>query len=370
MGAAFDLQAIGAAFAEAAVDPSRWDAAMDVVDRVTGSAGALVFDINGHLPRIPRSVSTVPAHEAYVRDGWIHRDERYRLAPILARRGVATDFDLFTPDDIARHPYYQEFLARFGLRWCALVKIAAGDVFWSLSLQRSIEQGPFSPGELTELAKLPGLLGSSAALARALGFAHAEAALDAFNASGTPAIMMDRNGKAVRINLAAELLLGPDLQISGGRLVSADRNATDALDRSLLELLCAAEPAAAMPPVPLPRPERRPLLAYPMRLPAVSPNALAPCQAAVVILDPDARPRTPEADLRSCFGLTAAEARLASYISSGEALESAADQLTISYETARKQLKAIFAKTETHRQAELVALLAKVATGPSSRRPG
>jgi DNA-binding CsgD family transcriptional regulator len=287
----------------------------------------------------------------------------------LRGAGSATDFDLFTPDEIAKHPYYQEFLAHFGLQWCALVKIAAGDVFWSLSLQRSIEQGPFSPGELAELAKLPALLGSSAALVRTLGFAQAEAALGAFNASGTAAIMMDRNGRAILINRAAELLLGPDIQVSSGRLVSADRDATDALDRSITELLAAAEPAAAMPPVPLPRSERRPLLAYPMRLPAVSPNALAPCQAAVVILDPDARPRTPEAALRSCFGLTMAEAKLASHISSGETLESVADQLTISYETARKQLKAIFAKTETHRQAELVALLAKVANGPSSGRP-
>lgn len=53
-------------------------------------------------------------------------------------------------------------------------------------------------------------------------------------------------------------------------------------------------------------------------------------------------------------------------MSSGEALESAANELAISYETARNHLKAIFAKTETHRQAELVALLARVANGASA----
>ncbi|TIP80247.1 MAG: helix-turn-helix transcriptional regulator, partial [Mesorhizobium sp.] len=151
---AFDLVAISAAFAEAALDPLRWDTAMELTQKATGSVGALLLDMNGHLPHIPRSQSTARTHEAYVRDGWIHRDERYRLAPFLARHGIATDLDLFTPDDIAKHPYYQEFLAPFGLRWCALVKVAAGDVFWCLSLQRSIKQGPFSPDELAELTQL------------------------------------------------------------------------------------------------------------------------------------------------------------------------------------------------------------------------
>lgn len=368
MGAAFDLQAIGAAFAEAAVNPSRWDAAMDAVEQATGSVGALLFDINGHLPRIPRSRQTAPAHDAYVRDGWMYRDERYRLAPFFLRRGVATDLDLFKPGDIDKHPYYQEFLAPFGLRWCALVKVAAGDVLWSLSLQRSIAQGPFSPGELAELAKLSVQLASTAALSQAIGLARVEAASDALDASGTAVVMMDRSGKVIRTNCAAEQLLGPDLQVSNSRLVSAHRDATVAIQKSLWELLHAVEPASSTPPVALPRVGRRPLLAYPMRLPAVSPNALAPCQAAVVLLDPDARPRPPEAVLRSCFGLTACEARLARHVSSGEALEAAADELAISYETARNHLKSIFAKTDTHRQAELIALLARVASGPQGGR--
>lgn len=276
MGTAFGLQAVGAAFAEAAVNPSRWDAAMDAVEQATGTAGALLFDINGHLPRIPRSRTSAPAYDAYVSNGWIHHDERYRLAPLFQRRRIATDLDLFTPEEIARHPYYQEFLAPFGLRWCALVKVAAGDVVWSLSLQRSIGQGPFPANELAELEGISRHLGSAAALARALGFARAEAASDAFDASGTAVVMMDQCGKVMRINAAAERLLGTDLQVSNSRLVSAHRGGTAAVQKALWELLQAAEPAASKPPVALPRVGRRPLLAYPMRLAGVSPNALAP----------------------------------------------------------------------------------------------
>src|SRR5947208_2110656 len=61
--------------------------------------------------------------------------------------------------------------------------------------------------------------------------------------------------------------------------------------------------------------------------------------------------------LRSHFGLTPAEARLALHLVTGETLRSAAAKLSISYETARTQLKNIFNKTKTRRQAELVILI-------------
>jgi DNA-binding CsgD family transcriptional regulator len=58
--------------------------------------------------------------------------------------------------------------------------------------------------------------------------------------------------------------------------------------------------------------------------------------------------------LRCHFGLSPAEARLALRLITGETLRSAAAKLSISYETARTQLKNIFNKTGTCRQAELV----------------
>ena len=61
--------------------------------------------------------------------------------------------------------------------------------------------------------------------------------------------------------------------------------------------------------------------------------------------------------LRSYFGLTQAEARLALHLVAGETLRSAEVKLNISYETARSRLKSIFDKTKTHRQAELVIVI-------------
>ena len=61
--------------------------------------------------------------------------------------------------------------------------------------------------------------------------------------------------------------------------------------------------------------------------------------------------------------MTGAEAKLASLLVSGMVLQEIARQLGIARETARNQLKAVFAKTETHRQGELVALLSTFGAG-------
>lgn len=356
---AFDFAAIEASLVEAALDPTRWDEAMERAAKSTRSFGALLFDIQGHLPILPRTRSVARSFDAYVSGGWIERDERFRLVPFLRARGVATDEDLLTSDDVARHPYFQEFLAPCGLRWCALVKIAAGDEFWSLSLQRSVEQGPFSPEELQQLMAFSHRAGSVAALATMLGMARAGAALDAFTASGTAAIMIGKDGSVLGMNRAAESLQAHGLVVNGRHVSSIDKSATDALNRALQALLRNQPSARSVPPIALRRTQGRPLMAYPVRLPHVSYNSLAPCQAIIILVDPDTQRQPPDIHLRTTFALTGAEARLASMMSAGEPLEAVADRCRISYQTARNELKAVFAKTGTHRQTELVSLLAR-----------
>jgi DNA-binding CsgD family transcriptional regulator len=65
--------------------------------------------------------------------------------------------------------------------------------------------------------------------------------------------------------------------------------------------------------------------------------------------------------LQEYFNLTPAEARLARFIARGEPLELAARTLGVKLPTVRSQLAAVFAKTNTCRQAQLVALLSRLA---------
>jgi DNA-binding CsgD family transcriptional regulator len=57
-------------------------------------------------------------------------------------------------------------------------------------------------------------------------------------------------------------------------------------------------------------------------------------------------------------------ARVHFSLATGANLDLAADQLHVSRETVRNQLKAVFAKTATHHQAELVALLSNLLNLP------
>ncbi len=70
-----------------------------------------------------------------------------------------------------------------------------------------------------------------------------------------------------------------------------------------------------------------------------------------------------EASLRQAFALTNAESRLALALADGSSLAAAAESLQITRHTARAHLKSIFAKTQVHRQAELVVALRKLSQG-------
>ncbi len=64
--------------------------------------------------------------------------------------------------------------------------------------------------------------------------------------------------------------------------------------------------------------------------------------------------------IRDSFGLTPAEIRLASRLRDGRTLKEAADELSVSINTVRNQLRAIFDKMGLKRQSELIRALAEL----------
>ncbi len=81
--------------------------------------------------------------------------------------------------------------------------------------------------------------------------------------------------------------------------------------------------------------------------------------AMVFIRDPEAQVHIDKDEIASTYGLTPAEATLASGLAMGHRLHTIADQRGVTVGTARNQLKAVFQKTCTHSQGELIALLLK-----------
>lgn len=81
-----------------------------------------------------------------------------------------------------------------------------------------------------------------------------------------------------------------------------------------------------------------------------------PC-VLVLANDPLAVPPSRASILRDLYRLTPAEARLADLLLTGLSVHETAERMNITLGTARFQLKRVLAKTDTHRQAELVRLM-------------
>ena len=112
-----------------------------------------------------------------------------------------------------------------------------------------------------------------------------------------------------------------------------------------------------MEPVIVPRMDKLPVIVriWPFEGPSHPPAQEVRALLTLNALGP--RPGPPAAIIAKTFRLTPAEAKLACIIARGAPPDIAARELKISRETARNQLKSVFAKTDTHRQSELVALI-------------
>jgi DNA-binding CsgD family transcriptional regulator len=176
-----------------------------------------------------------------------------------------------------------------------------------------------------------------------------------------PAILLDLEGCVVGANVAAVAIFSNDLRIKDRRILIRDIEAraklrafTDQLDGSPLHL------SPPIDPVIVPRQDKLPVL---LRIWPIDAAARWPTPAVRALLTLNAlgpKPGPPAPILAKTFGLTPSEAKLACIIARGAGPEIAALELKISRETARNQLKSVFAKTGTHRQSELVALLLQV----------
>lgn len=109
-------------------------------------------------------------------------------------------------------------------------------------------------------------------------------------------------------------------------------------------------------PVLVARDGKRQLIAFKLR------ESDTPHHSATVgLADLNDIPVPGEHVLQRVFDLTNAEVRLAQGVARGDNLEEVATGLGIKISTARTQLASIFAKTQTRRQAKLVALLGRLA---------
>ncbi len=185
-------------------------------------------------------------------------------------------------------------------------------------------------------------------------------------------ITVDRTGVIVRANRYAQTILatGEGITRSDGGIV-LDRPGQRVKLRDILAQTNKTRTNAGLPEVALctvPRYRRqRPLtcLIAPLAGADVAQNG-GPA-ALLFVSDPERTIAFEPMRIARLYGLSRAEARVASLLARGLRLEEIGEQLGIAYETVRKHLKQIFTKTGVSRQAELVRVLV---TGPAGLAVG
>ncbi|SMC48868.1 helix-turn-helix transcriptional regulator [Rhizobium sp. RU36D] len=362
-----DVAQLHTAFYEAAANPQIWPETLGMVATTFSSRGCLLTTPNFTPGAIPHSPGMQDVLDCFFSEGWHKRDLRTALARAKpAITGFFADQDLISAEEMAKHTYYRDFARQAGVPWfaAALLTTIADDDFVAISLQRSQAEGPFSRRELKALNTLLPQLRNAAELARRLATQHGKALVDGLALASEPAVLMDRHGRVAFVNAMAQALLGSALSIVAGRLRAA-RPADNTQLNGLIERACVAvtsrDEMPALAPVSLrDRDDEQLLVARAAPIRRSGEDVLGFSGVVLMLTDVRAVQRADMSLATNLFGLTVRETQVLAALGQYSTLEAVGQHLQISREAVRFHLKSIFLKTNTHRQAELVRLIAKL----------
>lgn len=179
------------------------------------------------------------------------------------------------------------------------------------------------------------------------------------DALGFATVIIGGEGQVIHVSHLAEQYLGAGLVIRSGTLGATDSGSDKDLQAILGEHISGAEPARDA--LGLRRIDQRPLI---LRIVELTPDMRPIFEGAkfvAALVDPDVCPEPSPALLQQIFGLTKREAHVAIKLMCGVTLQEMAEETGVSLGTVRSQTKAVFAKTGTNRQAELVGILTRLA---------
>lgn len=356
----------------AAVEPDLWPEALERFALSVGCIGMAMIPITPNdTAGLIVSPSMREVEVEYRGEWWRHDTRVGRIFDRQLARGVVCEAQLFGEDELARDPFRQEFCRKHGIGVFAaqLLEPWPGHVV-AFSGQRALKRGQFDGAELDRLK----WLGQHAARALTIsmkiakGDALVDGLLETIERFDGGVFVLNAAGEVTRLNTRAERMLGDGLSVTKRRLLVANADRQQAIDRLVASVLDGAGGRPAPPPIALTRPSgRKPLLVHAMPLSsrravdALQDPRLGAGGALLLVVDPERPPRTRDEGLR-LLGLTGAEARLATLVGVGMRRRDAAAVLGISEWTARDTLKAIYSKLDIRSVSELARLVDGVAS--------
>ena len=201
---------------------------------------------------------------------------------------------------------------------------------------------------------------------------RAEGLASAFDCIGENVVVLSGGGLVELVNAGARrvLALRDGLAVEGGRIMAEDRAAGGRL-QAAVKAVTAPERGDEMGveevALHVPRPSGgAPFELRVRRLPPLRGGLGRAARAMLVIEQPEPEQRIDGWSVGKLYGLTSKEMELAALLARGRDLREAAAALAMSYQTARHHLRHIFAKTDLHRQSDLVRMMLRAS--PKLRR--
>lgn len=312
-------------------------------------------------------VDSVEAYQDFygLTNPWLKNEDPFRRAG-----AVVNGDDLIGDDDAKQSDFYLNWLKPLGLssQLFGVLDRQGGRMLF-LYAARVEGATAFGPDEESLLARLLPYMQRGQRVGQMLRRTQSvrQAALDALEVMPIGVLLVGSGGAVLGANRVARNVMasregitvgrnGLEIQEGGRRVLlhSIIANVSRSSDRNR-----SSAPLA----LSIHRPSGgRPLsvLVWPMRESGGGGSWDEPA-AIVFVGDPDQPVEANEERLRALYGLTGAEARVASLLARGYRLDEISETLGVAYETTRKHLKQIFSKTTTARQAELVRMMM---TGP------
>jgi DNA-binding CsgD family transcriptional regulator len=259
-----------------------------------------------------------------------------------------------------------DFLNKWDTRYVVASGFPVTDDYGSLlSLMRARKRGRYDRIEKKHLSLVVSHLRRALVLNARLGALESSlTSLESLvSALGSPVFIVDRNCKICHVNLSGEQTLreGEYLTLSNSRIVCRNagqsKSLHDAVKQAAAQLKERADGVASQT-VRLVTDRRTAIvIVQPLYSRTAAFATKVRAEVALFLTLPGTATPAAGAILRMAFNLTAAETRLAEQLLSGTRLADIADRLSLSRETLKSQLAALFGKTGTNRQAELTILL-------------
>jgi DNA-binding CsgD family transcriptional regulator len=346
---------------EAAGFPELWPVALDKLAKMAGGAGTFLFTADPRTVRLTSSESLRQLSVDILEGGWHEKNARLERAIQRRHPGFVREIDLFTPEEMDQEPTFRDFLRPRGFGWVAgtLVQVPSDDTL-VFSIERRLVDGPVEDSAISRLDALRPHLARAALMSARLGLERAKGMADSLAMMGLPSAVLLGDGRVIATNPLFEQLGNQIVSTAFGKLALTHAGANALLSEAIQNL---NSPRSLTSSKSIAVPSKEDSAAMIVHLIPVRRSAhdIFGRAMGILVVTPLGGSQTlPHDLLNGLFDLSPSEIRAANGLLEGKTIDDLATQFALSRETIRSQVKAVFAKTGTTRQSELISLLANV----------